>query len=283
MSNLRKKLADKTSKLGISEKTIDHPAKINHLNGDFKIIPLKIIKPDPNQPRKVFDTDKMEELTNTVLQHGVLQPIIVRVGDTEDDVWLIAGERRYRAALKAGLTEIPAIISKGNPAEIALIENVQREDLNPIEEANSYKRMIDDFKYTQEQLAMIVGKGRSTITEILSLNNLSEDIKTECLSLNIPKRNLIELAKINNSKKLISLFNKLKKGLINREDIKKQSTKTIKLKDKIISKLKRTLNEMEKADLDSLIDQDKIDILDAFGELSVFIEKKFSPIDDQNT
>lgn len=282
MSNIRKKLEGKTSKLSITEKTIDHPAKINHLNGDFKIIPLEFIKPDPNQPRKIFDTAKMEELTNTVLQHGVLQPIIVRVGDTEDEIWLIAGERRYRAALKAGLTEIPAIISKGNPAEIALIENVQREDLNPIEEANSYKRMIDEFKYTQEQLAIVVGKGRSTITEILSLNNLSEEIKTECLSLNIPKRNLIELAKINNSKQLVSLFNKLKKGLINRDDIKKRNTKTIKLKDKIISKLKIILKDMEKSDLDSLIDQDKIDILGAFGELSVFIEKKFSTTDDQN-
>jgi ParB family chromosome partitioning protein len=281
MSDVRNKLKSKSSKLAKTTAIVDHPAKINYQNGDYKRIPLDLIKTDPNQPRKMFDSAKIEELSNSIQQHGVLQPIIIRMGEHENDIWLVAGERRFRVAHMAGLTDIPAIISAGNPAEIALIENVQREDLNPIEEANAYKRMIDEFKYTQERLAQIVGKGRSTITEILSINNLPITIQDECLHLEIPKRNLIELARIESRKKQESLFKKLKLGIVNRDDIKQGERKKAHVKDRIIKKLKTILREIEKADLDTLIDKDILSILEMYGVLSEAIEKKFATLEQE--
>ena len=211
MNDIRKKLKDKKSKLGTSEITLDHPAKINYLNGDFKIIPLNLIKPDPNQPRKIFNTEKLDELTSTVLQHGVLQPIIVRVGDTENDIWLIAGERRFRAAVNAGLTEIPAIISKGNPAEIALIENVQREDLNPIERAQAYRRLIEEFGLGTNEVARKVGKSAPTISNTIRLLSLPDAIKDALVAGVITEGHVRPLISLGDPKLMLELFKKILK------------------------------------------------------------------------
>jgi len=129
------------------------------------------------QPRKDFDEEKLEELAASMEQHGVLQPVILRkVGRGYE---LVAGERRWRAAAKAGIKKIPAVVkelSDGDVLEIALIENLQREDLNPIEEASAYKQLMDEFGLTQEELAKRVGKSRSQIANTLRLLNLEEEI-----------------------------------------------------------------------------------------------------------
>lgn len=129
------------------------------------------------QPRKDFDEEKLEELAASMEQHGVLQPVILRkVGRGYE---LVAGERRWRAAAKAGIKKIPAVVkelSDGDVIEIALIENLQREDLNPIEEASAYRRLMDEFGLTQEELAKRVGKSRSQIANTLRLLNLEEEI-----------------------------------------------------------------------------------------------------------
>lgn len=129
------------------------------------------------QPRKDFDEEKLEELAASMEQHGVLQPVILRkVGRGYE---LVAGERRWRAAAKAGIKKIPAVVkelSDGDVLEIALIENLQREDLNPIEEASAYKQLMDEFGLTQEELAKRVGKSRSQIANTLRLLNLEEGI-----------------------------------------------------------------------------------------------------------
>ena len=142
-------------------------------------LPLISIIQDPSQPRKYFDNEAIEELTLSIKQYGLLQPIIVK--KTIDDKYLIiAGERRWRAANLAGLEEIPVIIKESDDAEsftIALIENLQRENLNPLEEAEGYQKLLQIFKYKQEELAQILGKSRSHITNILRLNKLSPDAK----------------------------------------------------------------------------------------------------------
>lgn len=129
------------------------------------------------QPRKDFDEEKLEELAASMEQHGVLQPVILR--RVSRGYELVAGERRWRAAAKAGIKKIPAVIkelSDGDVLEIALIENLQREDLNPIEEASAYKQLMDEFGLTQEELAKRVGKSRSQIANTLRLLNLEEEI-----------------------------------------------------------------------------------------------------------
>ena len=140
---------------------------------------LKISEVEPNkdQPRRIFDEESLSELAESIKRYGVIQPIIVTKSD--DYYRIVAGERRWRASKKAGLTEIPAIVRENDEQknrEIALIENIQREDLNPIEKARGIKLLMDQYSLTQQQVAEILGKGRSTVTNTLRILNLDERV-----------------------------------------------------------------------------------------------------------
>ena len=142
-------------------------------------IPISQIQPNPYQPRKTFNEASIEELARSVREHGIVQPLVVtRAGDKYK---LIAGERRFRAAQKAGLTTVPALIKEmmqeGDALQIALIENIQREDLNPIEEAMAYHQLHDDFQLTQEEISKRVGKERSTVANFLRLLKLPDPVR----------------------------------------------------------------------------------------------------------
>lgn len=143
------------------------------------LIPLNEIKNDNNQPRKAFDSDKIAELTESIKTHGIIQPLILRKSD--DGFYIIvAGERRWRAAKMAGLKEVPAIVmelSEKDVLEISLIENIQRQDLNPIEEALAYKKLLNEFKLTQEDLSKRIGKSRTAITNTMRLMNLDSRVQ----------------------------------------------------------------------------------------------------------
>ncbi len=132
------------------------------------------------QPRKNFDKEKMEELTNSIKERGIIQPIIVRKSSDQSDKFeIIAGERRWQAAQSAGLHEIPAVeIEADNlkSLEFAIVENVQRRDLNPIEEAQGYKKLIDDFNYDQEKVSKFIGKSRVHVTNCLRLLTLPDEV-----------------------------------------------------------------------------------------------------------
>lgn len=139
---------------------------------------LSQIEPKSDQPRKYFDTDALESLADSIAQHGLIQPILVRKAES-GYYQIIAGERRYRASKMAGLTEIPVVVIEADElktAELAIIENVQREDLNPYEEAQAYASLMDDFDLTQEQVSERVGKSRSAIANTLRLLDLPEDV-----------------------------------------------------------------------------------------------------------
>src|SRR5947207_15377709 len=142
-------------------------------------IDIERILPNSHQPRKSFDEDALNELANSIREHGLVQPIVVR--PLEDGFFqLIAGERRWRASQRVGLVKIPAIIRESGEhaaLEIALIENLQREDLNPIEEAQAYERLINDFGLTQEEVARRVGKSRTTIANMLRLLRLPIEVQ----------------------------------------------------------------------------------------------------------
>ncbi|MCS7232924.1 MAG: ParB/RepB/Spo0J family partition protein [Synergistetes bacterium] len=141
-------------------------------------IPIEEIVPNPYQPRKILAEESLEELANSIKQHGLLQPIIVRKVDRGYEI--VAGERRYRAAQRAGFQKIPAIvkdISDEESMEYALIENLQREDLNPIEAANALKLLMERFGLTQEEVADKIGKDRSTVANLLRLLRLPEELQ----------------------------------------------------------------------------------------------------------
>lgn len=147
-------------------------------DSDIREIKLNDISPGKQQPRKTFDEEKLNNLSESIKKHGVVQPIIVC---KENNIYrIVAGERRWRAARKAGLLTIPAIIreyNKQNEMEIALIENIQREDLNPLEEAEAYKALIDVYGLSQQDISIVVGKSRSAVANSLRILNLADEIK----------------------------------------------------------------------------------------------------------
>tara|TARA_B100001121_G_C18677321_1_gene616862 strand:- start:556 stop:1389 length:834 start_codon:yes stop_codon:yes gene_type:complete len=156
---------------------------LSSLIGETKVetktnkLSLSEITPNKFQPRKNFDEESLNDLTNSIRERGVIQPIIVRKAD--DNYEIIAGERRWLAARKAGLHDIPVVVTDADDLkslEFAIVENVQRHDLNPLEEALGYKRLIDEFSYDQEKVSKFIGKSRSYITNTLRLLNLPSDV-----------------------------------------------------------------------------------------------------------
>ena len=159
---------------------------LSSLIGETKVetktnrLSLSDIVPNKYQPRKNFEEDNLQDLTNSIKERGVIQPIIVRVSKSDNSKYeIIAGERRWLAARKAGLHNIPVVVTEADDLkslEFAIVENVQRHDLNPLEEAQGYKRLIDEFSYDQEKVSKFIGKSRSYITNSLRLLNLPLEI-----------------------------------------------------------------------------------------------------------
>lgn len=158
-------------------------------------IDLAKIQPNPNQPRKFFDEQGISDLASSIESKGLLQPILIRA-DEGDTYTIVAGERRFRAHQRLNLPTIAAIITSGSSDEIALIENIQRENLRPLEEADALQRLIDTHGYKHDEAAKVIGKSRSTVTELLSILTLPQDILDECRASDLATKSfLIELAR----------------------------------------------------------------------------------------
>lgn len=173
-------MAVKKSGLGRGVGAIFTDNSVDEFSVSSGSVKVKLIDIEPNreQPRKVFDEKALSELADSIAQHGVLQPLLVRPM-MDGGYQLVAGERRWRASRMAGLTEVPVVIkelSDSQVAEIALVENLQRENLNPLEEARGYKELSDKYGYTQEEVASIVGKSRSAVANSLRLLGLADGV-----------------------------------------------------------------------------------------------------------
>ena len=217
---------------------------------EFKL--LEII-PNPDQPRKTFDDGGIRELANSIERQGQLQPILVKEIDSGNYL-LVAGERRYRAHQLLGRETILGVITTGDPAEISLVENVQREDLKPLEEAEGYARLIEKFAYTQQDLAQAVGKARSTINEILRLNTLPQQIKDECRTSDTPigKYVLLQVARLESIDEQLRLWKQIQASDLTVQATRQakktgstapKKTSQVQLLLKTCQKLKRQLND----------------------------------------
>lgn len=182
------------------------------------VVMLKTVDIEPNkgQPRKDFDADKLEALSNSILEHGVVQPILVT--PTKAGTYrIVAGERRWRASKMAGLKEMPCIIKtfeEQEVMELALVENLQREDLNPIEEAEGYQKLMDAFSLTQEEISQKVGKSRSAVANSLRLNHLCDGVKQMLISGELTQGHARALIPIENEEEQLLLAKKIvKEGL----------------------------------------------------------------------
>jgi ParB family chromosome partitioning protein len=207
----------------------------SHENGPAKNTELLIDEISPNrfQPRKYFDDDKLEELVTSIRDNGVLQPIVVQ--KVEAGYELVVGERRWRASKKAGLKKIPAVIREVTDAqalELAIIENIHRQDLNPIEEADAYARLADEFALTQEMIAKRVGKSRTAVANTLRLLKLSRNIKEDLISGKISMGHARALLGLDNAGQMEAL----------RKEIFKQDL-TVRQTESRVSRLKQSVSK----------------------------------------
>lgn len=173
---------------------------------------LEVIRLNPDQPRKTFDEKTIAELASSIEQHGLLQPITVKRLPDGDAYLLVAGERRYRAVQKLGRPMVTAIITDGNPDELAVIENLQREDLRPVEQADALARLMEKHGWSQEQLGKVIGKARNTVNEMLRLAALPDDIKEESRASDTPRSVLVEIVRAGDAEAQRALWQQHKEG-----------------------------------------------------------------------
>jgi len=214
-------------------------------------IAIKDLSRNKFQPRKNFNKESLEELTNSIREQGVIQPILVRPDKTNDGKYeIIAGERRWLASQNAGLHEIPVVIldvDDNKSLEFAIVENVQRQDLNPIEEAKSYQRLINDFNYNQEKLSKFIGKSRSYIANSLRLLGLPEEVLAMLVSGSLSAGHARTLIGLNNAseigKKIIKRKLSVRQSEVLARQFKDKKFKLVHKKDSNILDLQKDLEE----------------------------------------
>ncbi len=188
-----------------------------------RMIPVEQIRPNPEQPRKALGD--LRELSDSIRQKGVLEPLLVRFVPREDCFYIISGERRYHAARAAGLREVPCIEKSADDAEtleIALIENIQRKDLTPFEEAEGLQRLAEQFDYSHEELAKKLGKARSSVSETLSLRNIPESLRKKCVENGITTKSLLlQIARQSTERKMLELFARILQSGLTRDEARR--------------------------------------------------------------
>ena len=238
------------------------------------IVELKIteIESNDNQPRKIFKDEALVELAESIKEHGIVQPIVVR--KHENSYQIIAGERRWRASRLAGLKTIPVIIKDCTDLEVmelALIENLQREDLNSMEEAHAYKSLVDDFKMTQEDIAKRIGKSRSAVANTIRLVHLPKEIKDLISEGKITAGHARALLTIENIEKQIQAAKKIVEQQMNVRDIEKLAKRD---RNRIV-KNQKTSNEIEILELEEKLKEifgTKVKIYNKMGKGKIEIE-----------
>jgi ParB family chromosome partitioning protein len=275
---------------------------VTYEKGKLYDLELLKLRSDPNQPRKYIDPQALEELTASIAQHNVLEPILFRQEIGGDDpnspesgtvtpespvnqpvLYIVAGERRVEAAKKAGLTTIPAIFVEGNYAEIALVENLLRQDLTAIEEAEALLALAEEQKYTHEQLAGIIGKARTTITDLLSLNRLPLEIRDECRSNPKAVRTvLIEIARKKQDRGMLTAWNTYKAKLAKQAAGRTRQAKAEQSPDDVIGWVSRTVNKLDGLDTSAWPEEQKNTFNQTLMNLQESIQALLNPSEESN-
>ena len=189
-----------------------------------RMIPVDQIRPNPDQPRKSIGD--LRELTDSIREKGVLEPLLVRFVPRDDCYYIISGERRYHASRAAGLNEVPCIEKMADDAEtleIGLIENIQRKDLTAFEEADGLHRLATQFEYTHEDVARKIGRARSSVTETLSLRNIPEALRKRCIEHGITSKSLLlQIARQPTERKMVEMLARIMQGGLTRDEARKE-------------------------------------------------------------
>ena len=217
---------------------------------ETKKLSISDLYPNKFQPRKIFDEDSLNDLEKSIKERGIIQPIIVRKSNEESKYEIIAGERRWLAAQKAGLHEVPVVVTEADDLkslEFAIVENVQRNDLNPLEEAQGYQRLINDFSYDQEKVSKFIGKSRSYITNCLRILTLPSDVLDLIETKKISAGHAKILVGLENAsfvaKKIIEKKLSVRKSETFVKIFKKKKGSNIKFNDPNIQNLERSISD----------------------------------------
>lgn len=191
-----------------------------------RMVPIELLEPNPDQPRKTFGD--IEDLVSSIKEKGVLEPILVRPAGEKFQI--IAGERRYRASIEAGISQLPCIeidVDDRGVLEISLIENLQRLDLDPFEEADGLHKLAEKFLYTHEEIAKKLGKARTSITETLSLNNIPIELRDLAREAGITSRStLLQIARLSSPEAMSSMIHEIRRSGLTRDDVRKMKDKS---------------------------------------------------------
>jgi ParB family transcriptional regulator, chromosome partitioning protein len=253
----------------------DDQTGITYEKGLLYDISLDLLQPDPGQPRKSIDAQGLEDISASIAKLGVLQPILFRV-NAEGILIIVAGERRTTAARAAGLTSIPALyVADANFAEVALVENLLRQDLTAIEESEAIQRLMNDQKYTQEQMGVIVGKERTTVSEILNLNKLPQEIRDECRGdRQISRQTLVVISRKKQERAMVAAFNKYKASLLKEKIVRPKADPNAPLV--LLDMITAILVKIRSVDRSAWTVQETNDYHDALNGLKVEIEYRIT-------
>lgn len=257
-------MAKKNSGLGRGLDAIFLDNALERASGEnsITVVNLSLIDPKSDQPRKLFKKEPLEELASSIKENGLLQPILVREYQDSGRYQIIAGERRFRASKIAGLSEIPVIILDKDDqkvAEISLIENIQREDLNPIEEALAFKALIEDYNLTQEELSEKIGKSRSTIANAIRLLDLPEDVLDMVMMGDISSGHARTLLGLKRRENMILLANKVVEYKLSVRELESE-----------VKKMNRMPDESSEED------EESAPVVDYFREMELRIQSHLS-------
>jgi ParB family chromosome partitioning protein len=241
-------------------------------------VPLAELQPDPAQPRKYMDPAALDEMTASVSQMGIIEPVVCRQDPATGLVYVVAGERRCAAARKAGLPTVPAVfIDSGNYAEIALVENLLRQDLNPVKEAEALQRLMDLRACQQDDLAELIGKSKATISLSLSLNRLPQAIRDACRQdPTVPKNVLIEIAAKKQERSMMTKYNQYRekqaKAAAKEQEAGATATRKRTKAEALAEGIGNTASKIDDIDFPSFSAEDRTMLIESMNALKDILE-----------
>jgi len=253
-------------------------ATATYEKGKLYDLPIGELNPDTNQPRKSMDPQALEDLAASIAQHGVLTPILFRVDAESANLILVAGERRLRAAQLAGLATVPGICVEGNPSEIALVENLLRQDLTSVEEAEALQRLKEEQQYTDEQLSGVIGKARTTISDIMLINRLPAEIRDECRGDHqISKSALIEIARKKQARGMQTAYEKYREKVKKAAEGRTKREKAPETAADVMTWLSKAVNKLHGLDASAWTEDEKGAFNQTLMELHETIQALLNP------
>ena len=251
--------------------------------GKFYELSIIDLKPDTSQPRKSIDINALNDLAASVKLKGIIQPILFRVADDSPYLLIVAGERRYKAAQMAGLLIVPGMCVEGNAAEIALIENIQRQDLTCVEEAEALKKLMDEEQYTPDQLASVIGKPRNTINDSLYLMRLPQAIRDDCRGDRaISKKKLIEISQKKQQRAMTTAYEKYKEELQKEQEGGAKKREKLSAALSLCQSLDKVREKLAKTDVADWSDDDVLATNDSISNLREALDNFTNPPAESN-